>query len=93
MAKVITFSAVNAVMTSQTSYLYAEENYDEIKSRMDRSLDFVMFMRMGLVFGIIATANRFVPWFFGKSYETVVILLQTLSPIIIIIGISNIIGT
>jgi O-antigen/teichoic acid export membrane protein len=50
-------------------------------------------MGIGISCGIIAVANRFVPWFFGAGYQKVVILLQVLSPIIVIIGISNIIGS
>lgn len=93
MAKVLTFSAINSVLASRTSYLYAEKKYDEIKQRMARSLDFTLFMGLCLVFGIIGVANRFVPWFFGEGYKPVITLLQVLSPIIVIIGISNIIGT
>lgn len=92
MAKVLTFSALSSVLASRTSYLYAEKKYDEIKQKMARSLDFVLFSGMGLTFGIISVANRFVPWFYGPGYEPVILLLQVLSPIMIIIGISNIIG-
>lgn len=93
MAKVLTFSALNSVLSARTSYLYAEGKFDEIKSRINKSLNFVLFMGIGISCGIIAVANRFVPWFFGAGYQKVVILLQVLSPIIVIIGISNIIGS
>lgn len=93
MAKAITFSALNAVLAARTSYLYAEGKFKEIKNRINRSLNFALFMGFGLTFGIIGVSNRFVPWFFGELYHPVIPLLQVLSPIIIIISISNIIGS
>ena len=45
------------------------------------------------MFGIISIAADFVPIFFGKGYEPVIYLLYLMSPLIIIIGISNCLGS
>lgn len=42
--------------------------------------------------GIDIIANRFVPIFFGPGYNEVVMLIRVISPIIIFIGLSNVIG-
>ena len=44
------------------------------------------------MFGIIAISNRFVPVFLGAGYEEVSLLIKIISPIILMIGLSNVIG-
>ncbi len=93
MAKLLTFSAVNNVMTSRISYLYSSKKMDEIKLRIEQSFDFILFMGMGITVGIIGVADIFVPVFFGKGYEPVILLMRILSPVILIIGVSNCLET
>ena len=50
-------------------------------------------MGFACVFGLIGIAKKFVPFFFGDGYEPVVQLLYVFAPIIIIIGISNCMGS
>jgi O-antigen/teichoic acid export membrane protein len=45
------------------------------------------------MFGIISVANSFVPIFFGSGYDKVAPLLCIISPIIVLIGLSNVTGT
>ena len=45
-----------------------------------------------MLFGLLAICARFVPIFFGKGYDLVVPLIAVISPILLIIGISNVIG-
>lgn len=45
------------------------------------------------MFGLFAVAGDFVPMFFGDGFEPVVGVLYIMSPLIIIIGISNCVGT
>lgn len=50
-------------------------------------------MGFGCCFGIMGVAKTFVPFFFGPGYDQVVGLLYLFSPIIVIIGISNCLGS
>lgn len=93
MAKMLAFVALNSVMGARMSYLFAKKKEEEIRSRIDRSIDYVLFMGLGLVFGLIGIAPRFVPWFFGPDFKTTAGLIQMLCPIILIIGISNVLGS
>ena len=88
MAKSLTFVAMNQVLSSRISYLFAEKKFDEIKDRINTSIDYILFMGFGMGFGIYSIAGSFVPMFFGNGYDKVVQLLQLMSPLIIIIGIS-----
>lgn len=93
LAKSVAFVAINNVLTSRMSYLYAEQKTEEIKKQKTFSMEYITFMCVGLTFGIWAVAPRFVAAFFGPEYAPVVPLLRIFSPIILIIGISNCIAS
>lgn len=52
-----------------------------------------MFIGTGVCFGLIEISNTFVPVFFGNGWEKVVLILQLFSPQVIIIGVSNCLGS
>jgi O-antigen/teichoic acid export membrane protein len=93
MTQTLVFSAINSVLGARISYLFAENRIDEIHNRISQSMNFILFLGFGCTFGIIGIADTFVPVFFGKGYTPVVTLLYCLAPIIIIIGISNCLGS
>lgn len=89
----LTFAALNSVLQARMSLLFAEQKFAEIHERIRKSIDYILFMGFGVVFGLIGVADVFVPWFFGPGYDKVIPLLQLMSPIILIIGISNCLGS
>ena len=91
--RTITFGSLNTVMGSRISYLYTQKKIDEIKDKISKSIDFVMLIGIGCCFGIIGVANHFVPFFYGPGYDEVIPLLYILSPIVLIISISNCLGS
>ncbi len=93
MMKTVTFAAVNSVVGSRMAYLFERGNEEEIRSKLQISLHYILFMGVGICFGLLGVANRFVPFFFGAGYDDVVPILYILSPLIIIVGISNCLGT
>lgn len=93
MAKTAVFVAVNSVMGARISYLFVENKIEEIKDKIYKSMDFILLLGVGAMFGIIGIAHTFVPLFFGDGYEPVVYLLYWMSPLIVIIGVSNCLGS
>lgn len=92
-AKGVVFNSVNAVMGARIAYLFAQQKLDEIRKRIHRSMDFILLLGYGTVFGICGIASEFVPVFFGKGWDSVVTLLYIMSPLIVIIGVSNCLGS
>lgn len=92
-AKSIVFTAVNSVVGVRISYLFSEKKYAEIHTQIENSMNYIFFIGVGCCFGILAVAKNFVPLFFGPGYDNVVPLLYIFAPIIVIIGVSNCIGT
>ena len=85
--------SLNTVMTSRQSYLFAEKKYDEIKDKINKSIDYLFGIAIASMFGLQGIAANFVPWFFGKGYEPVITLLYVMAPLPLIICISNILGS
>lgn len=91
--KVFVFGSLNGVMGSRISYLFAKNKTEEIKERIDKSINFVLLIGIGCCFGLTGVMKNFVPFFFGPGYEQVTTLIYILSPIVLIIGISNCLGS
>lgn len=91
-AKAISFVSLNTVIAPRSAYQYAQKNFDNVKKTLSSSMSFMLFLSCGFAFGIAGVSQIFVPWFFGQGFESVITLLRILSPIIIIICISNALG-
>lgn len=85
--------SLNTVMTSRMSHLFAHNKKDEIKIKILQSYDFLLFMAIMFMFGMMAAAKGFVPWFFGVEFHRTATLLRFMSPLPLIICISNVLGS
>ncbi len=91
--KTLVFIALNTVVTARLSYLFSQEAYSEIKGIIHKSLDIILCLGMGAIFGLLGISRRFVPFFLGDGFEPVVDLIYLMLPLVIIIGISNCLGS
>ena len=90
--KSLAFVSINAVMGARLSYLFAEKKYKEIHNRIERSMNFILLIGFGCTFGLIGIASNFIPVFFGDGYGPVIPIIYLMSPLILIIGVSNCLG-
>ena len=93
MGKAITFASINQVVGSRISYLHKEQKFEEIRTRIDISCRYILCIGCAVAFGIAAVSDTFIPWFFGAKFSGAVRILKLLCPLIIIIGISNMLGS
>lgn len=93
LAKSVVFTAINSVIGVRNAYLFTEQRFDEVRKKIETSFNFIFFMGFACCFGIMGIAKTFVPVFFGPGYDEVVGLLYVFSPIIVIIGVSNCLGS
>jgi O-antigen/teichoic acid export membrane protein len=85
-------TSLGTVMLPSVSALYAKNDIKKINDYIKYSFMYNFMIGFPILLGLCAIARRFVPLFFGPGYEDVVGLIILISPVIIIIGISNIIG-
>lgn len=84
--------SVNTVVSSRMSFLFSKNAHEEIKHKMQTTLNFILTISVPITFGLIGVAKNFIPVFFGKGYNDTIPILYIMSPLLIIIGISNCLG-
>ena len=85
-------TSLQVVMNSRIAILYASKKKNEIKDNMERSFSFTWLLGIPLSFGIIGISHGLVSWYYGPGYEPVELILVVISPIILAIGFSSVIG-
>lgn len=85
-------TSIGTVMIPRNSREFSEGNYEQVRRNIFTSCSLVLLIGIPLVLGLIVISDNFVPWFFGDGYEKCIVLMKILSPLIIIIGFSNVFG-
>ena len=86
-------TALATVMVPRMANTFANGEKDKLKEYLNKSFKFVLLLVFPLMLGIISIANKFVPIFYGEGYEKVIYLIIVISPIILAIGLSGVMGT
>ena len=86
-------TSLGTVMIPRMANTFASGDKEKLKNYMYKSFGFILFLAFPLMFGIISVANKFVPIFYGAGYEKVAYIISIISPIILAIGLSNVIGS
>lgn len=86
-------TSLGTVMMPRIAATFASGNHEKVREYMNKSFHFILLLAFPLMFGIISVSSSFVPIFYGKGYDKVIPLLCVISPIIVLIGLSNITGT
>ena len=86
-------TALGTVMVTRMANTYAIGDKEKLKEYMDKSFRFVLLIAFPLMFGLISVSAKFVPIFYGEGYDSVILLINIISPIILAIGLSNVTGT
>lgn len=79
-------------MLPRISNLFADHDMHKIKEYIYQSLHFVMMIAVPIMFGIMGIAPNLVPWFLSEKFMASIPLVMMTAPIIVFIGISNVIG-
>lgn len=85
-------TSLGTVMIPRNSQAIAAGNTEEFNKNINGALKFVFFIGVPIMFGLAAVAKNLSPWFFGSGYEKVPNLIMMFSPLILIIGLSNVLG-
>lgn len=86
-------TSLGTVMLPRIASNFANGKKKKIRKYMEKSFNMVFFLSFPMIFGIISVSSIFVPKFFGEGYGKVAVLMNVISPIILFIGLSNVIGT
>lgn len=77
-------NTMNIVMLPRMSLLESEKKEEVLMDTLSIVVHFQLFLTIALMFGLIATANKMVPWFFGNKFLATIKMIQILSPIVVL---------
>lgn len=86
-------TSLGTVMIPRMANTFAKGDNEKVKEYLNKSIAFVMMLAFPLMFGVVSVVGKFVPIFYGSGYDKVTILINIIIPIILIIGLSNVIGS
>lgn len=84
--------ALGTVLLPQIANAYKKNNKQDIKNLILKSTNYVLFISIAIAFGLMSISEYFVPWFFGKSFNKVAILLNLSGFILIFQGLDDVFG-
>lgn len=85
--------SLTTVMIPRISKAFAENRRDDLLESIYASYNFIWFLSIPLMFGIIGITPLFVPVFFGPGYKKVEILLPIFSLMFITLGLNSTTGS
>lgn len=85
-------TSLSAVMMPRIVSLRAENNEKLAKKYIISSFNMSLYLGIGMMIGLSSIAMFFVPWFMGKDFYDVGPLMITISPIILFISLTTVLG-
>lgn len=86
-------TSLGTVMVPRMAATFASGDKEKVNEYMKMSFRFVFFLSFPITFGTLSVSKQFVPIFLGEGYDKVALLINIISPIILLMGIANVIGT
>lgn len=85
-------TATGSVMLPNVAKKFADNDIKGVRESLYDSFDFVTAIAVPMMFGLVAIANKFAPWFLGNQYLATGKIMIIESPIIVLIAWSTVTG-
>ncbi len=85
-------TSLGTVMMPNMANKFANNNSSQITKALYTSFRFVFFLALPMVFGMLAISADLLPAFLGEGFEGAIYVTYVISPIILLVGLSNVIG-
>ncbi len=86
-------TSLGLVMLSRVANRFSAGDIKAVNDYIKKSFKFLFIIAYPATFGLMAISNDMIIWFLGEDYARSAPCMMLISPIILLIGISNIIGT
>lgn len=84
--------SIGYVMLARIANLSSENNEQGIKQYIRKSMNFTLFLAFPIMFGLMGTAEDFIPLFLGKEYTDVIPVLKMLSILVLTMSLNSVLG-
>lgn len=85
-------TSLGLVVSPRIAQAFKKKDEEQIKNLMLNSFSFVFTLAFPAIFGLISISKSFSIWFFGTGYESVDVIISSLSIIILFMGLNSIMG-
>lgn len=85
-------TSLGVVMLPHISNLFSKGKHEQVRKMLMKSFNLLTALAVPIMFGIMAIALNFAPFFFGSQWSDVGSLLVMEAPIIILIAWTNVLG-
>ncbi|MCR0263922.1 flippase [[Clostridium] innocuum] len=85
-------TSLSTVMLPRIAHLFINNDRGKIIAYTETSLKYTFAISFPIMFGLVGIAPNLIPWFLGDEFMESINILIITAPIIVLIGISNIIG-
>ena len=85
-------TSLGTVLMPRISSYFSKNDDLKIKDSIYKSFNFVFMIGLPLMLGIILSARYLIPIYLGDGYTKSILLMQVLSPVILLVGLSNVSG-
>ncbi len=84
--------ALNSVMMSRVSSLYAKNKKEDIIRYYARTFNIILMLLLPICTGLVLVSDNFVSWFFGADFQKAALLLKISALLIAFMCIGNFVG-
>lgn len=84
--------SVGYVMLARISNLSSKNDEQGIKQYIRKSMNFTLLLAFPIMFGLLGTAEDFIPLFLGKEYLEVIPVLKMLSILVLTMSLNSVLG-
>ncbi len=85
-------TSLGTVMMPRNAKEAQENDRIALRKNINNACSYTWVLGVPLMFGVAAVAPALVPWFLGPGYSKCILLIQIFSPLILIVGFSNVFG-
>ncbi len=88
----VVITSLGTAVAPRNSHKYATGDLEGMRKNVNNSLRVVFLFGIPIMLGLIAISDGLIPWYLGPGYLKSSTLMKLLSPLVLIIGLSNVFG-
>lgn len=88
----VVVTSMRTVTLPRVVRLYSEKNYKEVMDIIDSTIRFVLCISLPMAAGLMMVTPQLVPLFLGESFEKCILIVQVLSVLVVVLGLSVLIS-
>ena len=86
-------TSLGTVMLPRIANEFAKGKEENIRKSILNSFNFIYLLSIPMMIGLVVITQDLIPWFLGEEFDKSIYITYAISPIMLMIGLSSVIGT